>query len=170
MGAASTLAKLFSSDRMVTDYIREAYIPAVDRTRTLSSDDARRAKDLAAWKARVAAAWDSVGFVAVQLSPNDPAHLPPGEPFRAEVQVRLDGLSPEELTVDWFEGTIDPDGVVDEGRSTPLAHVEQTDGVATYAGTITRPADETLGYSVRIRPRHADLVHPNETGLFLWAG
>jgi starch phosphorylase len=170
VGAASTLARLFSSDRMVTDYIRQAYIPAVDRTRALSADDTRRAKDLAAWKARVAAAWDSVGFVAVQLSPNDPAHLPPGERFRAEVQVRLDGLSPDELTVDWFEGTIDPDGVVDEGRSTPLAHVEQTDGVATYAGTITRPADETLGYSVRIRPRHADLVHPNETGLFLWAG
>ena len=170
VGAASTLARRFSSDRMVTDYVREAYIPAVERTRALLSDDARRAKELAAWKARVAAAWDSVGFVAVQLSPSDPAHLPAGERFRAEVQVRLDGLAPEELAVDWFEGSIDPDGVVDAGRSTPLAFVEQTDGVATYAGTIARPADESLGYSVRIRPRHADLVHANETGLFLWAG
>jgi starch phosphorylase len=111
-----------------------------------------------------------VGFVGVQLTPGDPAHVAPGERFRAEVQVRLDGLGPDELAVDWFDGSIDPDGVVDEGRSTPLALVEQADGIATFAASILRPTDESLGYSVRIRPRHADLVHANETGLFLWAG
>jgi starch phosphorylase len=170
VGAASVLAKLFSSDRMVSDYAKEAYLPSVERTRGLLADDAKRARELAAWKARVASAWDSVGFVGVQLTPGDPAHVAPGERFRAEVQVRLDGLGPDELAVDWFDGSIDPDGVVDEGRSTPLALVEQADGIATFAASILRPTDESLGYSVRIRPRHADLVHANETGLFLWAG
>jgi len=43
------------------------------------------------------------------------------------------------------KGSIDPDGVVDAGFSTPLTLVERADGVATYAATITRPEDDKLG-------------------------
>ena len=77
--------------------------------------------------------------------------------------------APEDLAVDWFEGEMDRSGGVDAGYSTPLAFVERRDGTATWAGTVQRPADDRLGYSVRVRPRHPLLLHPNETGLVLWA-
>ena len=60
--------------------------------------------------------------------------------------------------------------MVDAGFSTPLSLKERIDGRATYEGVVVRPDDDSRGYSVRLRPTHADLVHPNETGLVLWAG
>ena len=170
IAAASTLARLFSTDRMVDEYIQRCYIPAAERVNRLSTGDFKKARDLAAWKARITERWNDVGFISVQLSEPDPARLPVAEPFDVKVQIRLGSLSTDEVVVDWYEGTIDHDGVVDTGFSTPLTLTENTDGRASYAGTITRPSDDTRGYSVRLRPYHAELVHPNEMGLVLWAG
>lgn len=170
VGAISVLGKLFSSDRMVADYARTAYLPAAERLSRLSADGYKRAKELALWKAAIDERFSAVGFISVHLSVADPARLAPGSTFDVEVQIRLGPLDVEELAVDWFEGSMDADGVVDAGYATPLTFVERSDGRATYRGTMTRPADDTRGYSVRLRPRHPDLVHSNETGLVLWAG
>lgn len=170
IGAISVLGQMFSSDRMVSDYARMAYLPAAERLTRLSEDGYKRAKELAAWRATIDERFSAVGFIAVNLSVADPARLAPGGTFDVEVQIRLGPLEVEELAVDWFEGSMDPDGVVDAGYATPLTLAERADGRATYRGTLTRPDDDTRGYSVRLRPRHPDLVHPNETGLVLWAG
>jgi starch phosphorylase len=167
--AASRLGRLFSSDRMLGDYLETSYARAAARVRRLSEDGERGARELAAWKAKARVAWDAVDFASVTLNPGDPARLAPGETFHVEVQLRLGELGPEDLAVDWFEGEMDRSGGVDAGYSTPLAFVERRDGTATWAGVVTRPADDRRGYSVRVRPWHPLLSHPNETGLVLWA-
>jgi starch phosphorylase len=167
--AASRLGRIFSSDRMVGDYLETSYAPAAARVRRLSEDGEKGARELAAWKAETRVAWDAVEFTSVTLDPADPARVAPGHTFRVEVQLRLGELGPDDLAVDWFEGEMDRSGGVDAGYSTPLAFVERRDGTATWAGTVQRPADDRRGYSVRVRPRHPLLSHPNETGLVLWA-
>jgi glycogen phosphorylase len=167
--AASRLGRMFSSDRMLGDYLEISYAPAAARVRRLSEDSDKGARELAAWKAKTRVAWDAVEFTSVTLDPADPARVAPGHSFRVEVQLRLGELGPEDLAVDWFEGEMDRSGGVDAGYSTPLAFVERKDGTATWAGTVQRPADDRRGYSVRVRPRHPLLLHPNETGLVLWA-
>ena len=69
--------------------------------------------------------------------------------------------------MDWFEAAIDPNAVVDAGVTTPLKLVERVSGRARYRGTISRPADDSRGYSVRLRPRPRLLLRPNDTGLVL---
>jgi starch phosphorylase len=170
VAAATTLGQQFSSDRMLRDYLRLAYLPAATRTASLLADGARGARLLAAWKAKVRAAWGEIGFVSVNLSVPDPARLAPGTVFDVDVEVRLRALEPEDVAVEWFEGATDADGVVDAGRASPLSLVERLDGRAFYRGSVVRPEDDTLGYSVRIRPSHPELTHPNELGLVLWAG
>ncbi len=167
--AASQLGRQFSSDRMLGDYLESAYAPAASRVRKLSEDGERGARELAAWKAKMRLSWGEVDFASVTIDPPDPARVVPGQTFRVEVQLRLGELSPDELAVDWFEGEMDRSGGVDAGYATPLEFVERLDGTATFAGTVTRPPDDRRGYSVRVRPRHALLSHPNETGLVLWA-
>ncbi len=167
--AARTLGRIFHSDRMVGEYVSQAYIPAADRVAMLSADGDVKARELAAWKEKVRAAWDEVGFVSVTTVPDDPARVAPGESFAVEVQIRLGTLEPSDLAVDWFEGAPDHDGVVDEGFSTPLASQGRLDGTATWTGTVVRPSDDSRGYSVRVRPSHGLLLHPNETHLVLWA-
>jgi starch phosphorylase len=167
--AASRLGRHFSSDRMLGDYLETAYAPAAARVRRLSEDGERGARELAAWKAKTRLAWGDVDFASVTIDPPDPARVVPGRTFRVEVQLRLGEFGPEDLAVDWFEGEMDRSGGVDAGFATPLALVERLDGTATFSGTVTRPADDRRGYSVRVRPRHPLLSHPNETGLVLWA-
>ncbi len=167
--AASRLGRIFHSDRMVVDYLQRAYLPAGGRVRALSADGDAKAKELAAWKAKVRGAWDEVGFVSVTTTPEEPARVPPGETFAVEVQLRIGSLEPEDLEVDWFEGEPDHDGVVEAGHSTPLAAQGRQDGTAIWTGHVVRPSDDSRGYSVRVRPKHALLLHPNETNLVLWA-
>jgi starch phosphorylase len=168
--AATTLGRTFSTDRMLRDYLRWAYVPAADRTRRLSADRGHGARDLAAWKRRVSSLFSKAEFFSVKLSVPEPARLAAGTPFGVEVEVRLGGLEATDVTVDWFEGVPDADNVVDEGFSTPLNLVEKVDGRAIYGGTVIRPMDDQRGYSIRLRPFHPELTHPNEMGLVLWAG
>ncbi|HEX5854659.1 MAG TPA: alpha-glucan family phosphorylase, partial [Thermoanaerobaculia bacterium] len=63
--AASRLGRLFSSDRMVGDYLETSYAPAVARVRRLSENEERGARELAAWKARARVSWDAVEFASV---------------------------------------------------------------------------------------------------------
>ena len=135
----------------------------------LAADGALRAKDLAAWKQSIAERWSELGFVAVNISVPSPGRLAPGEAFDVEAHVRLGTIEPEELAVDWFEGRLDPEGVVPTGYSTPFTFIERNDGHAVYRAHVVRPAEDR-GYSVRIRPTHRDLAFPNETGLVVWAG
>jgi len=167
--AASRLGRQFSSERMLGDYLEMAYAPAAARVRQLSEDGERGARELAAWKAKARLSWGDVDFTSVTIDPPDPARVVPGQTFRVEVQLRLGEFGPEDLAVDWFEGEMDRSGGVDAGYATPLAFIERLEGTATFAGTVNRPADDRRGYSVRVRPRHALLSHPNETGLVLWA-
>jgi len=44
--AGIQLARLFSSDRMITDYLKVSYLPAVERWHALSENDSKRAIDL----------------------------------------------------------------------------------------------------------------------------
>lgn len=170
VASADALGRLFSSDRMLQDYLRLCYVPAAERATRLLSDGERGARELAAWKRRIWGAWGGVGFVSVQLSDEEPARLAPGSRFEVDVEVRLGAADAADVAVEWFEGTTDADGVVDAGYSFPLTLVSQADGRAQYHGTITRPDDDSRGYSIRIRPSHPELVHPNELGLVLWAG
>jgi starch phosphorylase len=167
--AAHRLGRQFHSDRMLGEYVSVAYTPAADRVAMLSADGDAKAKEFAAWKEKVRAAWDEVGFVSVTTVPGDPARVAPGATFTVEVQIRLGALEPGDLAVDWFEGEPDHDGVVDAGFSTPLAPQGRLDGTATWTGTVVRPSGDSRGYSVRVRPSHRLLVHPNETNLVLWA-
>ncbi|HEY3349365.1 MAG TPA: alpha-glucan family phosphorylase [Thermoanaerobaculia bacterium] len=167
--SAHRLGRLFHSDRMVGEYVSLAYTPAANRVASLSADADAKAKELAAWKEKVRSAWDEVGFVSVTTAPEEPARVEPGESFTVEVQIRLGGLEPADLVVDWFEGEPDHDGVVDAGFSTPLVFQGRLDGTATWTGSVGRPAEDNRGYSVRVRPSHPLLVHPNETNLVLWA-
>jgi starch phosphorylase len=167
--AACRLGRIFHSDRMVGEYVSLAYTPAADRVAMLTADGDAKANELAAWKEKVRAAWDEVGFVSVTTAPEDPARVAAGESFSVEVQIRLGALEPGDLAVDWFEGEPDHDGVVDAGFSTPLVSQGRIDGTATWTGTVVRPEEDSRGYSVRVRPSHPLLLHPNETNLVLWA-
>jgi glycogen phosphorylase len=166
------LAPRFNSQRMVADYVRQAYEPLAQRRRHLEADGARVARELAAWKRRVRGAWSDVRIVDTLIDAPDAVEA--GEPVEARVTVDLAGLDAGDLRVEVAVGKMD---IVDiHAPLDSIAYTELTpDGAAkptsatTYTGSFSTSLSGHLGVSVRVTPRHAEMSTPVEMGLALWA-
>ncbi len=167
--AASRVAREFSSERMVAEYLEQCYLPGAFYRRALKKGDREPLKRLVAWKERVRGAWPGVRFESVEFLP-DPSTLPPAAPFDVAARVSLGSLDASEVSVELFEGPLGVDGRLEAGTATRLEAVGREGECGIFRLTHRKPKAENLGYTVRVRPTHRDLAHPNDTGLVLWSG
>ena len=126
-------------------------------------------KRLVAWKERVRAAWPGVRFEGVSIEP-DPATLPPAAAFEIEARLALGPLDAGDVSVELFEGPVEPDGTLESGGPVRLDPARREGEIGVFRLTHRKPSGEGLGYTLRVRPFHAALAHPNETGMMLWWG
>jgi len=149
--------------RMVRDYVTKLYEPAAATSDLVSADDAAAARELAAWKAGVAAAWDGVSIQLV----SDGSEVSDGVTGAARIVLaRIDAgkLRGDELVVQVLHGPLRPDGSFDEER-TEAVTLEPTDEAGVFAGAF-QPADAgPWGASARALPTHRALPSIFDTGL-----
>jgi starch phosphorylase len=164
------LGKKATSDRMVRDYVERLYVPAAEHEAALRADGFAEAKALAAFTARVTAAWTNVHVDSVDSS-GIPQQAQAGDTLEVRAHVRLDGLSPDDVAVELAYGRTDQDDALAHDRSVQrLAPVgPAADGVTTFSGTLPLTVTGTFGYTVRIVPAHPQLVSPVELGLVTYA-
>ncbi len=142
----------------------------------LAEGDAGPARRLAAWKRRLAGAWEGVRVLDVN-APMADATGGDGAPGAGPRSPR--GLGPEDVAVQLYDGPVDSQGHITGGTAVDMSLAvtggesagpsgAAPDGVYLYTGTI--PSSSALhGYSIRIMPRHPDLPHPFQPGLITWA-
>ncbi|MBS1913637.1 MAG: alpha-glucan family phosphorylase [Bacteroidetes bacterium] len=162
-----TLAGRFSAERMVREYATRFYFPSSDRYRGLAADNGERVRRLVAWKRTINERWREVRFTDVNA--DAPSVAPLNGRVRVIARLAVGSLSPEEITVEAYEGAIDADGLVSDGRATPLAFHHTENGVATYGGMIQLDRLGHNGLTVRAQPWHPDLAGPLEMNLLTWA-
>src|SRR5262249_52903794 len=147
-------------------------------------DDSRIARDLAAWKTKVRAAWPGVELRRSAVAPTEARFR---ETVTLEVDVVLNGLSPGDVQVECIVrralaseldvpvpgyaesrrpragvNFIDGEGVLIE-RFTP---VPASDGpTCRYRLAFQPPWAGSLRYEIRALPQHPHLSHPYELGL-----
>jgi starch phosphorylase len=127
------------------------------------SADYAGARELAAWKQRVAAAWSGVRVEHVEADDGD---LSPGGSLTVRASIALGALQPEDVTVEVVFGRAgDSDEIVDPARSELTLDGAVTDGVARYAGSAELGQPGPFGYTVRVLPQHRLLAGPAELGL-----
>jgi starch phosphorylase len=173
-----TLAGLspeLNAGRMVRQYVERLYRPAGASERRLSTNNYRGARDLAAWKARITAAWPGVAVEHVESG--GVAAVPQvGDALRLRAHVQLNGLSPEDVTVQVVYGkSLAGDDLADvntqaldaiDDTVSQDAEVTAVDGAATlFTGTVELDRAGGFGYTVRVVPRHDLLASPAEMGL-----
>ena len=165
----STLSPELSAGRMVREYVERLYLPAAAAERSISARSYQPARELAAWKSRVIAAWPNVHVTHVESGGVD-ATPQVGEKLQVRAFVQFGGLSPDDLAVELVHGRArDGDELADvhtveleldsvEAAGTPNA-------LATYAGAVSLDRSGSFGYTVRVVPRHVLLASPAELGL-----
>ncbi len=167
--AASRVAEEFSSDRMVSEYLEQCYVPGAFHRRAMMDGSRAPLKRLVAWKERVRAAWPGARLESVTVEP-DPATLPTAAAFDIVARVHLGPLEPSDVSVELFEGPVEADGLLESGTAVRFDPVAREAETGAFRMTHRKPGGENLGYTVRVRPTHPDLAHPNEMGLVLWWG
>jgi starch phosphorylase len=148
-----TLGPKVLATRMVRDYVLGLYAPAYRSARALD-DGYTGARELAAWKAKVRAAWPSVRVDHVEAS--GVADAPEvGSTLEVRVFVSLGTLAPEDVAVQVVHGRVDEQDQITGTSAVELAHEEEYEGGRhRYVGTVTLARPGPFGYTVRVVPDH----------------
>jgi starch phosphorylase len=122
------------------------------------------ARELAAWKQRIRAAWPGVRVEHVE---SDDGELSPGGRLIVRASVALGTLAPDDVTVEVVYGRAgDSDEIIDPALSPlQLDGDLAADGVARYTGAAELGQPGPFGYTVRVLPRHRLLAGSAELGL-----
>ena len=157
------------ASRMVRDYTEQYYIPAAaSARRTAEAIDGLpfgQARELAAYRQRVAEAWPSVAITDVDGTglPDTPLL---GSELTLTAAVMLAGLSPEEVMVQAVLGRVDPAGMLSDPNYVDMAYSGSGEGGAEIFSTTTPlRVSGSMGYTVRVLPHHRLLAGDTELGL-----
>jgi len=155
----ATMSPELSADRMVREYVERLYVPAAHAEDTVSADRYQPARELAAWKARVRAAWPQVRVGHVESGGFD-AVPQVGETLHLRAAVDLAGLSPEDVAVEVLYGRAREGDRLDDVQVETLALVN-----GAFEGSVPLDRAGAFGYTVRAVPRHPLLASSAELGL-----
>ena len=174
------IAPRFNTHRMVGDYTRRFYNPAAAKWRYLTADDCSRAKAFSTWKSNIRTGWPELTIKDVRVQVNngegteqlnpEQAQLKVGSQLSVTALVRLNTVSPDDVSVELYYGPVDAWGNIRDGSSVRMDHkqVSQQQGEHWFVGSISPTIAGQQGLAVRVLPRHADMVNPYEPRLILW--
>ena len=162
-----TLGPKVLASRMVRDYVHQLYAPAAVASRGLAAQGFAPARELAAWRGRVAAAWPGVRVVGVDADGAGDAPAVGGM-LVVRATVDLAGLADSDITVQAVHGRVDEHDDLHRARTTPLHPIGAgDDGLPRYEGEVPLERAGAFGYTVRVLPHSALL--PGDTDLGLMA-
>ncbi|MFJ4524752.1 glycosyltransferase family 1 protein [Streptomyces sp. NPDC088810] len=159
----SLLGPKVLAGRMVREYVDRLYVPAAQAHRALTPDTA---SELAAWKARVRAAWSGVSVDHVETTATS-ATAELGTSVGLRVRVALGSLTPEDVEVQAVSGRVDAEDRITDATVVPLKPTGTPDleGRLLYEGPLSLDRTGPYGYTVRILPTHRLLASAAELGL-----
>jgi starch phosphorylase len=133
----------------------------------LSTDNLRRANELAQWRRRLSQSWPQIRIQSVDSKGGDPMHV--GAELEVKARIDLGSLVPGDVEVQLFHGLVDSFGEIANPRTVSMGQNGEHEGTAwTFRGTIPCRASGQYGYVVRVLPKNPDLSNPFEPGLVCW--
>lgn len=168
------------ASRMVQDYTQRYYLPAACALRqSIEPGDVAAgdygmpfgaARELADYRQKVQKAWPSVHIVEVDSYglPDTPLL---GSELTLTARVCLEGLAPDEVTVQAVLGRVDTGDALVDPVTVPMTHSGVSDGGEDiFTASTPLPVTGPVGYTVRVLPHHRLLAGDNELGLVTLAG
>lgn len=165
-----SLAPFFNTTRMLMEYTDQYYIPARDRFEHLTAPDLTRGITYSAWREHLYQIWPQVKIARLEAASKE---LKIGSEQEVRAWVSLGDLTPADVTVQLYFGTLDTGGNIVGGDTINMEAVSGPDGknpaTYEYVATISYRATGQHGISARVLPNHEDLATPFQRGLVRWA-
>jgi len=174
------IAPRFNTHRMVAEYTRKFYNPALAKYTYLTATDCNKAREFSKWKAEINEAWPEFAVKDVimelqngngneQLNPKQP-QLKVGSQLSVRALVKLGKISPDDISVELYHGPVDNWGNIRQGSAVRMDYKQASEqqGEHWFVGSMSCRNTGQHGVAVRVLPMHQDLVNPYEMGLILW--
>jgi len=157
----------FNMHRMVMQYTDEYYLSAHRRYSRLQTNNAARARDLAAWRNRVEEAWPNLEIRSVSSGQGE---FNLGNDVPVSATVFLDSLTPDDVCVQVLSGRVDAQDQIKSPEITTMSMcAKESEGCYRFQASLHTVKSGFFGYAVRILPRHPDAVTPFIPKLITWA-
>ena len=166
----NTIAKVasnFTTNRMLTDYCNQYYIPQQKRYCELVADGAKLAKEIATWKQRVADAWYNIQVISC-TQPEASYSLSEGNKLTSDVVLSLAGLSPEDIGIEMLFTTSDKKGKLHIQEHVEYTVAEVNNGIARYHASILPERTGMYQVAIRMYPKNPLLPHRQDFPVVKW--
>ncbi|NDJ34936.1 MAG: glycosyltransferase family 1 protein [Chloroflexi bacterium] len=164
------LSPVFNTARMVQDYTRKYYYPALSHQRLLAQEEYSRGREFAAWLNGLQESWGDLEVGSMDANFLD--NVTTGDTLRVTVDVHLGTIDPDSVAVELYEGQLNIDGEIDHGHTHQMHRTNGSDrgeGWHSYAVEFKAETSGRYGYTVRVVPRNPDADHALRFGLITWA-
>jgi len=155
----------FNAQRMVMDYVQKYYAPARKQLLVMQGNNFARARELAAWRKKIAQKWPQV---RLQRLDSPAQQITSGAVLPLRVAAALNGLEADDVLVECLVGTESESGefvVKDKHVFSPAG---RNDAGETLFNLDLKPRLPGLQYyEIRIYPFHAALAHRFEAGYMI---
>ncbi|MDE6527883.1 MAG: DUF3417 domain-containing protein, partial [Muribaculaceae bacterium] len=158
------IAPRFTMKRMIEDYIHRFYEKEAARAKKLSANNFSLAKDIVAWKEKVAAAWDGVKVFDIESS--DLTNSTTGSDFAARAIIDTNGIGKDlglELVVYKKEN-----GEEKFWFTKPFDVIKEEGNVLTYQLNIKLKDAGVFRYGYRLYPINPNLPHRMDFAYTRW--
>ncbi len=161
------VANNFTTNRMLTDYCNQYYLPQYERSKMLSADGGKMAKELAAWKQFMRNEWNNIRIIS-KTDPDSSYILSKKLKLESEVVLDLGRIKPDNIGVEMIFTSQDKKGKLHIQEVCQYELVKEENGLATYRAVIL--PDKTGMYQVgtRIYPKNPLLPHRQDIPIVKW--
>ena len=164
------IASNFTMNRQLVDYEERFYNKLADRKKLMVENNYRLARDIAAWKRKVSAAWDSVQILNVQRVELDNEAIFVDKKYHYEVTLNVANLSADDLGVELVVAKqIEAGEAVNVVATKPLQLKRVEGQEATYSIDYTPARTGMFDVALRVYPNDDRLPHRMDFALVKWA-
>lgn len=162
------IAPNYTMKRMLDDYIERFYNKEGKRAALLKANNFAKAREIAAWKAKVASQWDQIEIKEVKI-PDEMLYMPlVGKTYDVEVTIDTKGLG-NCLGIELVAVPTENNNNEPQTYNVQELEVVKEDGnLITYALKNTIAKAGAFRFSFRMYPKNPDLPHRQDFAYVRW--
>ncbi len=164
-----TLVPRFNTERMLTEYYKNIYIPTAVRAQEFYADNHRLARELADWKQKLPMRFSSLRLLEVTVKGIQGDKILVDEPLEVSVRIDPGKMTAEEIMAELLIGKKDHTGFSEKPECIPLKpDKDVSDGILRFSLSYKIKTNGVFTYGVRVFPHHPNLAAKYETNLIYW--
>ncbi|MBR4046105.1 MAG: alpha-glucan family phosphorylase [Alistipes sp.] len=164
------IASNFTTNRMLIDYEERFYNKLAERKALMLDKNYLMARQIAAWKRKVSAAWDNITILDVKRAEIESEAMFVGKKYHFELTLDLAGLSKEDIGAELVVAT-----QIEAGQAADVVETCRLNMVASEGSVVTLALDYEpkhtgiFDVALRIFPVNDKLEHRMDFALVKWA-